>query len=207
MGLGLVVTSALMAVLSLGGKRLAERGMQEWDERWLRAVERGGPLNFHSSIWWEGLGSSAFLIPLVVCVTLFVLWRGRLALAATVVASYLLHDPIVLLGWKLWDRARPDLIAEGIAAPPLHSYPSGHVVQAVAVYGLFAYLWIRATSSWAERGLAFLLTAALVSVIGLARLRLGVHWPTDEIAAVVIGATWLGWMIAALRAAERAGAR
>lgn len=206
-GLGLAVTAALMAVLSLGGKRLAEQGMQEWDEQWLRAVERDGPLSFHSSIWWEAFGSSALLIPLVVCATLFVVWRGRLAMAATIAASYLLHDPIVLLGWRLWDRARPELIAGGIAAPPLHSYPSGHVVQTVAVYGLFAYLWMRSTSRWAERALALLLTAALIGVVGYARLRLGAHWPSDEIAALVIGVVWLLWMIAALRGAERAGAR
>lgn len=207
MGLGLVVTSALMAVLSLGGKRLAEQGMQEWDERWLRAVERDGSLSFDAAIWWEALGSSAILIPLVVAATLFMIWRGRLVMAATVVAAYLLHDPIVLLGWRLWDRARPDLIAGGIASPPMNSYPSGHVVQAVAVYGFFAYLWMRSTSRWVERILAFLLTAALVTVVAVARLRLGTHWPSDEIAALVIGLVWLLWMIAALRAAERAGAR
>ena len=43
------------------------------------------------------------------------------------------------------------LIGDGIAAPGLHSFPSGHAALCVAVYGFLAYLWIRSSrSAWAS---------------------------------------------------------
>lgn len=204
---GFLLTALLMWGVAVLGQRLADAGMREWDRALLLRWANDGFLSFHSAIWWEGLGSSAMLIPVVVCSTLFALWRDRVLMALTILATYLLHDPIVLLGWTLWERARPTLIAGGIAAPPLGSFPSGHVVQAIAVYGFFAFLWMRASRSGLERLLAGLLLAALVAVIGLARLRLGVHWPSDLVAAVPIGTAWLAVSITALRRAEAAGGR
>jgi len=113
----------------------------------------------------------------------------------------------VLLGWHTWDRPRPHLIAGGLASPGFHSFPSGHISQVVVSYGLFVYLWARATRSRSERAVAVLLLLALVAVVGLARLRLGAHWPSDIVAGALIGAAWLASVIAALRAAEARGGR
>jgi undecaprenyl-diphosphatase len=80
----------------------------------------------------------------------------------------------------------------------LHSYPSGHVALALSVYGILAYLWIRASRSWVERALAVLLLAGVVLVTGAARVRLGTHWPSDVLAGLIIGVCWMTVVLRAL---------
>ena len=66
------------------------------------------------------------------------------------------------------------------------------------MYGILAFLWIRASRSWLERATAVVLLLALVSVTGIARVRLGTHWPSDIIAGFVIGVAWLAVVLRAL---------
>lgn len=160
-------------------------------------------MSFQAAIWCEGWGSSAMLIPLTLVAIVVAARAGRSLVALTIAASYLLHDPLVLLMGEVWPRARPDLVAGGIASPPLHSYPSGHTVQVIAVYGFLAWLWARRSGSALERLLALVAVAALTAVVAYARLRLGTHWPSDIWAALPIGGSWLLVCALALRAGER----
>jgi undecaprenyl-diphosphatase len=206
--IGFVPAAGVSAGLTLWAKARVDRGgLQAWDERGVRWVEAHGPVSFQNAILLESFGNLAYLIPLTGCVALYAIWRGRPFIALTIIASYVLTRFVVLVGWLLWDRARPKLIAGGLAAPPLHSYPSGHMALLVSVYGLLAYLWMRATRNWAERAFALLVLLLLVAVVGLARVRLGSHWPSDIMAGTVVGVAWVMAVIAALRASERAGGR
>ncbi|HEV2131289.1 MAG TPA: phosphatase PAP2 family protein [Longimicrobiaceae bacterium] len=200
--IGMVVTALVAFVAVRIGQHLVGRGMQEWDRELLLRIERENYLSFHDAIWFEALGSSSFLLPVVIFAAVVAIWAHRPLVAVTALAAYALHDPIVMMAWRLWDRARPDLIAGGIAAPNLHSYPSGHAVNVVATFGFFLYLWARRSGSWLERLLALLVLVALTGIVGLARVRMGTHWPSDIIAGVVIGLVWLVVTILALRSAE-----
>jgi undecaprenyl-diphosphatase len=204
--LGWLLGAALAAGLSVAGKHFAEeRGMADWDRRELLDIatgEKGEAFSFQTAIFFEGLGSSAMLIPLTVLAVVLAARARRPLTALTIAAGYLLHDPLVWVGWKVWDRARPELVADGIASPPLHSYPSGHAVQMMAVYGLLAYLWARRSGSVVEKGLAAVLVAGLALVVSYARVRLGTHWPSDIGAGLVIGAFWLAVCVVALRRGE-----
>jgi undecaprenyl-diphosphatase len=84
---------------------------------------------------------------------------------------------------------------------PLHSFPSGHAALCIAVYGFLAYLWIRASKSVAEKVFAVVVVALLTTVVSLARVRLGSHWPSDIVAGAVIGIAWLVVVIVAYRGA------
>lgn len=201
---GWLACAVLAVGLAAGGRQLADAGMAERDRQQLVAFLAGSPLSFQAAIWFEGWGSSAMLIPLVLVAIVVAARAGRTLVALTLAAAYLLHDPLVfLMGW-VWPRARPDLVAGGIASPPLHSFPSGHTVQAIAVYGLLAWLWARRSASVAERLLAAAAVALLTAVIAGARLRLGTHWPSDVWAALPLGIAWLLVCVLALRAGERA---
>lgn len=199
---------AVLAVgLALGGRQLAADGMAERDREQLVAFLADNPMSFQAAIWFEGWGSSAMLIPLTLLAVVVAARAGRALAALTIAASYVLHDPLVfLIGW-IWPRARPDLVAGGLASPPLHSFPSGHTVQVIAVYGLLAYLWARRSGSMLERLLAVAAVASLTAVVAWARLRLGTHWPSDVWAAVGLGGAWLLACVLALRAGEGAAAR
>ena len=75
----------------------------------------------------------------------------------------------------MWNRDRPDLIADGVAAPGLHSFPSGHAVVVTVVYGFLFYLWFRAFRSWLERTIVVLFATIWIGFISMSRLILGAH--------------------------------
>ena len=202
MTVGAALCAGLMAVLARFTRALVDRGLQAWDERLLRQIERG-PLSFHDAIAAESPGNVLYLLPLTLGIALAGARAARPILAMSFVAGYVIARPLFRFGWVLWDRPRPRIILGGVATPELHSFPSGHVVLGVTVYGLLAYLWMSHSRSWIERAFACLLTAAWVAVIALGRLRLGTHWPSDIIGGVVLGLAWLAVVIYATRAGER----
>ena len=206
----LAASLAAGAALSLGlclAVRWMERaGRLAWEPAFIRRVE-AGPMSFASALWAESPGNSVFMIPVVIAAALLAIWLRRPVLAGAILASFFCLDLLVGAGWLAWSRDRPHLIADGIAAPGLHSFPSGHMSQVVSGYGFFLFLWIRSSRSAAERALAVLLGVAVTVTVGWARLRLGAHWPTDIAAGALLGAFWLAASIAALRGAEARGAR
>jgi membrane-associated phospholipid phosphatase len=177
-----------------------------WEADAVRAIERG-TLSFSSAIFLEPLGNALLLLPMLFGVAAAAAWGGRPLRALAAVSSFFLADVVVGVGWLAWNRLRPDLIAGGLAAPGLHSFPSGHVAQAAAAYGVMVYLWMASTRSRLERGFAALCWAGAVGCVALARMRLGAHWPTDVVAGAALGTAWLLVCIAALRRAEAAGGR
>ena len=204
LGVGLVLCCIFTAGLTFLARWAAPRGLAAWDERVLRAIDAQHIMSVQNAVLLESFGNLAYLIPLVAACAFVAIRRRRPLLAITFVAAYALARPVVGVGWLLWDRARPHVILDGRAAPPLHSYPSGHVALAMAVYGLLAYLWVRVSKSWPERATAVLLMLAIVFVTGGARLRLGVHWPSDVIAGWIIGTAWLAVVLRALHRSREA---
>lgn len=200
--LGWIICAALVIGLTKFAQGAAPRWLNQWDERALRKIE-AWPISFQNAILLESPGNLIYLIPLVACVAAVAIRWRRPVFAVTVVMSYVIARTLVILGWKLWDRPRPELIAEGIASPPLHSFPSGHMVLTISVYGLLAFAWVRASRSMVEKALAILLVAAWCAAAGYARVRLGTHWPSDVIAGALIGAAWLITVLFALRRGER----
>jgi len=200
--IGWLFCAALSASITKWAQKADPQWLRTWDERTLSQIERG-PVSFQNAILLESPGNLIYMIPLVVCVAIIaVRWR-RPVFAVTVIASYFLARTHVILGWQLWDRPRPRLIAGGVAAPPLHSFPSGHIVLAMSVYLLLAYAWCRATRSWLERTIALVLALAWCIAAGYARVRLGSHWPSDVIAGGVIGLAWSAVIILAVHRADR----
>ena len=88
----------------------------------------------------------------------------------------------------LFVRPRPQLW-ERMVTVRYHSFPSGHAMVSMVVLGLIAY-WL-AVRFPKRRSLIFLVTPLLIGAIGLSRLYLGVHWPTDVIAGYAAGLVWL----------------
>jgi undecaprenyl-diphosphatase len=71
------------------------------------------------------------------------------------------------------------------------SFPSGHVINYMGVYGFLAFLahtWIRPSAI--RRAIVGLLMG-LLSLVGMSRVYLGHHWFTDVVASYLLGTTWL----------------
>jgi undecaprenyl-diphosphatase len=200
--LGFGLTALLTCTLTLYAKSQQTKGMQAWDEQTLRAIADQAPMSFAQGITWESPGSLIGMLPVVVTFVAIAASRSRPLVATTMIAAYVLQFAFAWLGWGLWNRERPDLIAGGIAAPGLHSFPSGHSLVACTIYGLIAFLWIRASRSLFERIVAIAIFGVGVGLIALSRLVLGAHWPTDVFAGLAIGATWVVSLAIALSRAE-----
>lgn len=204
--LSLTAGWAAAALLMLGMARLGERllpPLAEAETALLLHIVARSPFPFDYAIWLESPGNALVLITVTLVAALAAVHLGRPLRALSLLAAFFMLAVVVVLGWAMWSRARPDMIAEGIASPSFHSFPSGHVTLATAVYGLLFYFWLGASRSPLERALALFLFLLLVMTTGLARLVLGTHWPSDFLAGFVLGSSWLAVLIIALRRAER----
>ena len=110
---------------------------------------------------------------------------------------------IVLIGrglseaQKLWiARARPDLESH-LVVVRTSSFPSGHATSSMIFYTSLALI-LTAGTSWHRSAAAGAITLSLL--IGLSRVMLGVHWPSDVIGGWSFG---LLWVLLTLRIAQR----
>ncbi|MBE9185469.1 phosphatase PAP2 family protein [Microcoleus sp. LEGE 07076] len=89
---------------------------------------------------------------------------------------------------QIFARDRPQLWERAVEVK-FYSFPSGHAMISMVVYGLLGYLL--GSRFPKQRWLIYSLTVVLIAAIGLSRLYLGVHWPTDIIAGYIAGFVWL----------------
>jgi undecaprenyl-diphosphatase len=154
-----------------------------WDRAVLSALhnaQRSWATDLAWTITW--LGDWLVLVPLALAGALLLLWRktwqDALALLVAVAAVR-----IVVAGQKvLFGRARPDV--EPLMVEYSHSFPSAHAANSAITFLALAILLTRA-------GWALPAACAVTAVVGLSRMVLGVHWPSD-----VVG----GWAFAVLAA-------
>lgn len=104
-----------------------------------------------------------------------------LAISAGIAASF---------GLKLFfARARPDIV-DHLVTVQTASFPSGHAMNAAIVYLTLGALLARAERQRGARLYLLGVALGLAFLIGLSRLYLGVHWPTDILAGWIFGAGW-----------------
>ena len=98
-------------------------------------------------------------------------------------------------------RSRPQVFDWGTTAASW-SFPSGHAMNAAIAYFTVAYLAARLQKRRGERLVTFAAAAMLVLVICVSRLYLGVHYPSDVLAGVIIGLAWASFCMATLEAIQ-----
>jgi undecaprenyl-diphosphatase len=146
-----------------------------------------------------------------------------LALLTLLATAYLLLDRkagiavflflSVLSGWLastglkiLVARARPDVVPHLVDVGDL-SFPSGHAMVSAVTYLTLGALLARTQRRRATRIFVMAAGILLAVIIGLSRIYLGVHYPTDVLAGWVAGALWaLGcWLVSKRFIARAAG--
>lgn len=203
LALGTVLISLVSLGLTLWARWADPVFLGAWDQRTLEQLLASEPISFHKAIIFESPGNQVGMLLLLAAVILVGIMRRRPLVVAGILAAYFIASTAFWVGWGVWNRERPDLVLGGIAAPGLHSFPSGHMVHVAALYGYLTLLWCGATARWAERIVAMLIYAVLLVGVALARLMLGTHWPSDILAGATLGILWAGALFYAQRAAER----
>jgi undecaprenyl-diphosphatase len=141
-------------------------------------------------ITWAGSGF--VLVPLAAVYCLLLgragFWREAAAVAIALGGAMLISD----VTKTLTARARPSVVH--LQAVTGSSFPSGHATQASAFW-LSLVLALRATRVTSlTRRVAGVFAATLVLGVAWSRVYLGVHYPSDVVAGVILGSGWALWV-------------
>ena len=141
---------------------------------------------------WRDLSESAN-IPLIVigvaivAFLLFTRQRAEAVLVIGVLAAITAGSEAVKL---LVARPRPPAFTND-AAGVVYSYPSGHVLEAVAIYGIIAVLLWRSSLPTVVRVVIPILFSILIAFVAVARVAVGAHYPSDVLAGFLAGIGFL----------------
>ena len=188
--LGLMLsTGSLLFLFWLTGE-VFEGDTAVFDER-LRTFVHGysNPLLTVAIRLVSFLGSTVFLVTLGilnVIVFAFLHLRRELVIFTITMAGEIFLDLTMKAGFM---RARPEPF---YPYPPLesYSYPSGHALASFCFYGITAWLVATRTGSRRAKVVIWSMAVSLIFLIGLSRIYLGVHYPSDVIAGYLTALIW-----------------
>jgi undecaprenyl-diphosphatase len=140
-----------------------------------------------------GLGGHGVLALVLLAVSSFLLLAGLRRTAVSVLAACLSGALLSSLLKHFFARPRPDLVPHG-AYVMTASFPSGHALLSALVYLTLAALVARQLQRRRLRLHVICVAVVLTLLVGISRVYLGVHWPSDVLAGWAIGAAWaLAW--------------
>lgn len=180
-GVPAVLTFALLTIAAMSGEPFA------WENGLLTALHnRATPLFDDTAIWLSRLCHPTVLVALAALIAVGAAlrrdWRTPLLALTGTGGALLLGNRA-----KEWvQRPRPDLWAT-LTGETNSGFPSGHATTSCAFAAVVVILCWR--TRW--RGVALGLAAAWVALIGLARLYLGVHYPTDVLGGWGLALSWV----------------
>lgn len=197
--LGLTVALALLGALVVAflllGSEVAEGETFAFDRAILLAFRAapddpiGPPWVEQAVVHLSALGSAAVSTLVTVIAVGFLALAGKRRYALLVAACALGTELWMSLLKHLYGRARPTVVT---AIDPLDSlsFPSGHSMIAVALYLTLALLIARTLPTRRLRIFVVATGATLALVIGLSRVYIGVHYPTDVLGGWTVGLAW-----------------
>lgn len=209
LGMLLLLAMCLLGFIALSDE-VSEGETQDFDERALRMLRDPADPAVPRGPWWLAVSAEEVtslggvtvlaLVTLVVCGFLLLArryWTLLLVLVATVGGAGL-----NTLLKQLFSRPRPSVVPH-LTEVMTQSFPSGHAMLSATVYltlgGLLAQLAER------RRLKAYILGVALLLpfMVGLTRVYLGVHYPTDVVGGWVAGLAWALLTVVLARALRR----
>lgn len=130
-----------------------------------------------------------YLIMFVICTALFyaIFKNWKYVIQISVVLIMALSSNLLLK--QFISRARPT--AEHLVTVKTLSYPSGHAMMAMAFYGFLIYLAHHFKISKITAWLVTIILVILILSIGVSRIYLGVHFPSDIAGGFIAGFIWV----------------
>src|SRR5262245_37342162 len=195
--ISLVLAAGALFLFAKLANEVGAGGTRAFDERVLLAFRKPGNIAEPVGPAWlremvrdvTALGSTGVLAIMVLAVSGFLAMtrKGHAALAVLVAVI-----SGVLIGqttkWA-FARPRPELVPHGMEVTTA-SFPSGHAMMSALVYLTLGALLARTQAGQAVK--AYILTVAVVLtvLVGVSRIYLGVHWPSDVLAGWALGGVW-----------------
>lgn len=176
-GLGELITHPL----SNSSVTRADGRVARWFEA--RRTDRGDLLSqigSHLAETWVKI-----LVTAIICIVMMRMWR-RWYEAAVVAVALILEAITFVTVTSVVGRPRPT-VSQLDSSPVNSSFPSGHVAAAAA-YGAIAVVVFWHSRNRIARTITVLLTAAIPGVVGVSRMYRGMHYLSDVVAGVLLGA-------------------
>jgi undecaprenyl-diphosphatase len=180
---GLACALAFLVLATL----VVRRGGFAFDEPLAAAVQAlPVPVGFWEACTFLG---GAILVPIGVVSVLGAGLSRRIRLALIIV--------IVLIGAALFTELVKDVVArprptmDPLVTAQGYSFPSGHSLNSTVTYGLLALVAWRTRLRLAVRRAAAVVGVVVPVLVGLSRIALGVHWPTDVLAGWLAGVAFV----------------
>lgn len=144
---------------------------------------------------FTALGGIAVLVMIVLTISGFLLLQRKHGAALWLLlatGSGMALSTALKMGF---DRPRPDLVPHGSIVYTA-SFPSGHSLMAAVVYLTIGTLLVRVLRRRSLKIYVLAVAMLLTLLVGISRVYLGVHWPTDVLAGWTVGAAWalLFWL-------------
>src|SRR5689334_14555268 len=193
LSVGVIVFSAIWGFLAVMGE-VREGETMKVDSTILLAFRHAGALATPIGPRWlqeaardtTALGGTLVLTLVVVLSTALLWLHNRRAQALTFVGAVIGGDLLAEAIKLLVGRARPELVPH-LDLVYSSSFPSGHSAMSPIVYFTLAGLVAAGEGRRAQKALLIATAVALVLSIGVSRVYLGVHWPTDVLAGWALG--------------------
>ncbi|HZD93012.1 MAG TPA: phosphatase PAP2 family protein [Candidatus Sulfotelmatobacter sp.] len=193
-----IVVSLGVAVLCLFLFAWLGREMLEGDTRhlddavrtWVHHFASGRMTTFMNAV--SLLGYNILIVELVIVFIVFakLRWRRAAVWLAITMAGSLLLDLALKYAYQ-----RPRPVAFFGVAPGSYSFPSGHALCSLCFYGILAGLLSARIQSLLWRIVVWAAAALLIITIGVSRIYLGVHYPSDVLAGYLAATVWVGTVI------------
>lgn len=200
----IVVLAGIWGFLELASEVMEEE-TRHFDESVLLAMrEPGNPTDPVGSEWVEemardltALGGVTLLTGVTLVSFGIALLAGRVRLAVAGVVSVLVGTMILRLLKHSYDRPRPELVGHGTFVYNA-SFPSGHSMMSAMVWLTLGILLARTQTKKRVRVFIVAISLIITLLVGISRVYLGVHWPTDVLAGWTLGGAWavMFWLIA-----------
>lgn len=188
---GLVLAAGALVLFSWLAEEVFEGDARHFDEEVRAVVNRqSNPTLTTAMHGVTYLGSTAFILSACVggAVTFYLLrWHRAAALLLITMAGAFVLNLVLKLSFR---RARPDPFF-GITAPDSFSFPSGHTLFSFCLFGTLAVVIHQRMRGTAARVALWSCAGALVTLVGLSRVYLGVHYPTDVVASCLAASVWV----------------
>jgi undecaprenyl-diphosphatase len=203
--IALFVSVGAMLVFAEFVDRVVEGDTRAFDESVLLAFrDPNNPSHSIGPAWLQimfrditPLGGYAVVMLISLAVIGYLLMDGKRGAALWVLVSVSGGAVISNLLKLAIERPRPDLVAR-LVEVNTSSFPSGHATLAAVTYLTLGALLSRVEARRRAKIYVLMVAVVLTVLIGVSRIYLGVHWPTDVLAGWCVGAAWamLCWRIA-----------
>lgn len=140
------------------------------------------------------IGSEVVIGGVALGLALWFLWRRRWLDALFIAGAIGGSATLTIVVKHVVSRARP--VAFFRVPESGYSFPSGHTLSATCLALALAFLLWHGARGRSIKVIGTFLLAVAVFAVGMSRLILGVHYPTDVLGSVLLGAAWLTALIA-----------